>query len=319
MHGVGREVFTAAVTGAGFAAPLVVAEQAEPDPAFPTVSFPNPEEPGAMDRVLALAAASGADLAIANDPDADRCAVAIPDSTAPVGAPGAAGWRMLRGDEVGALLADHLMRRGVRGRYATTVVSSSLLSRLCAARGLPYGETLTGFKWIVRAGPDLVFGYEEALGYCVAPESVRDKDGITAALLVCELAAGLKAELRTLGDRLDELALTYGLHATDQLSVRVDDLREIDAAMATIRRHPPDCLLDEAVTALEDHLPEADVLTLRAESARVVVRPSGTEPKLKAYLEVVEPVVDGDVPAARERAAAALAALRTETATALGL
>jgi phosphomannomutase len=313
MHGVGRELLVRVLTEAGFAAPVVVAEQAEPDPAFPTVAFPNPEEPGAMDRVLALAAASGADLAIANDPDADRCAVAIPEPGYPN------GWRMLRGDEVGALLADHLMRRGLRGRYATTVVSSSLLSRMCAARGLPYGETLTGFKWIVRAGPDLVFGYEEALGYCCDPGSVRDKDGITAALLVCELAAGLEAELRTLGDRLDELALEYGLHATDQLSVRVDDLREIDVAMATIRRHPPDCLLDEPVTAVEDRLPEADVLTLRAESARVVVRPSGTEPKLKAYLEVVEPVVDGDVPAARERAAAALAALRTETAAALGL
>jgi phosphomannomutase len=313
MHGVGRELLVRVLTEAGFAAPVVVAEQAEPDPAFPTVTFPNPEEPGAMDRVLALAAASGADLAIANDPDADRCAVAIPEPGGPT------GWRMLRGDEVGALIGDHLMRRGVRGRYATTVVSSSLLSRMCAARGLPYGETLTGFKWIVRAGPDLVFGYEEALGYCCDPGSVRDKDGISAAVLVCELAAGLAAELRTLGDRLDELALEYGLHATDQLSVRVDDLREIDAAMATIRRHPPDCLLDEPVTTVEDRLPEADVLTLRAESARVVVRPSGTEPKLKAYLEVVEPVVDGDVPAARERAAAALAALRTETAAALGL
>ena len=170
---------------------------------------------------------------------------------------------MLRGDEVGALLADHLMRRGVRGRYATTVVSSTLLSKLCAARGLPYGETLTGFKWIVRAGDDLVYGYEEALGYCVAPQHVRDKDGITAALLVCELAAGLKSELRTLGDRLDELALTYGVHATDQLSVRVDDLGEIATAMATIRRRPPDCLLDEPVTTVEDRLPEADVLTLR--------------------------------------------------------
>jgi phosphomannomutase len=311
LHGVGRAVFTMALTEAGFAAPIVVPEQAEPDPAFPTVAFPNPEEPGAMDLVLALAEASGADIAIANDPDADRCAVAIPT--------GNGAWRMLRGDEVGALLADHLMRRGVRGRYATTVVSSTLLSKLCAARGLPYGETLTGFKWIVRAGDDLVYGYEEALGYCVAPEHVRDKDGITAALLVCELTAGLKSELRTLGDRLDELALTYGVHATDQLSVRVDDLGEIAGAMATIRRRPPDCLLDEPVTTVEDRLPEADVLTLKAESARVVVRPSGTEPKLKAYLEVVEPVVDEDVAAARERAAAALFALRTETAAALGL
>jgi phosphomannomutase len=316
LHGVGREVFRAALTGAGFPEPAIVAEQADPDPAFPTVAFPNPEEPGATDLLLALAAQTGADIAIANDPDADRCAVAIPDPGAPDGR-----WRMLRGDEVGALLADHLMRRGVRGRYATTIVSSSLLSRMCAARGLPYGETLTGFKWIVRAGDDLVYGYEEALGYCVAPDSVRDKDGITAALLVCELAAGLKTELRTLADRLDEIALAYGVHATDQLSVRVEDLAEIDAAMAGIRRRPPDSLLDEPVTVTDLLSSEhpADVVILRAETARVVVRPSGTEPKLKAYLEVVEPVADGDVPAARERAAAALVALRTETAAALGL
>jgi phosphomannomutase len=305
LHGVGAEVFTKATAAAGFEPPLVVAEQAEPDPEFPTIAFPNPEEPGAMDRVIALAAASGADIAIANDPDADRCAVAVPDPKA------SAGWRMLRGDEVGVLLADHLMRRGLRGRYATTVVSSTLLAKLCAARGMPYGETLTGFKWIVRAGGgDLVYGYEEALGYCVAPWHVRDKDGISAALLVCELAAGLKSELGTLLDRLDELAAEFGVHATDQVAVRVDDLSEIAALMHRLRAHPPASLLDEPVTSLDDLLPETDALVLRAGSARVVVRPSGTEPKLKAYLEVVEPVTDGDVPAARDRAAAALSALR---------
>ncbi|GAA2367768.1 phospho-sugar mutase [Dactylosporangium salmoneum] len=311
MHGVGRDVLVATLEAAGYGSPFVVAEQAEPDPDFPTVAFPNPEEPGAMDRLLALADREGADIAIANDPDADRCAVAFRREGV---------WRQLRGDEVGVLLADHLMRRGVHGRYATTIVSSSLLSRMCEERGLPYGETLTGFKWIVRAGDDLVYGYEEALGYCVAPEMVRDKDGITAALLVCELAAGLRSELRTLGDRLDELALQYGVHATDQLSVRVEDLGEIAEAMATIRARPPVELLDEPVRAIEDRLPEADVLILRAGTTRVVVRPSGTEPKLKAYLEVVEPVVDSsDLAGARERAAAALAALRAETATALGL
>jgi phosphomannomutase len=312
LHGVGGALFARSLVAAGFGTPFVVAEQAAPDPSFPTVAFPNPEEPGAMDLLLALAASSGADLAIANDPDADRCAVAIPSSF-----PGGP-WRVLRGDEVGVLLADHLMRRGVRGRYATTVVSSSMLRALCRSRGLPYGETLTGFKWIVRAGDDLVYGYEEALGYCVAPAHVRDKDGISAALLVCELAAGLHAEFRTLGDRLDELALEFGVYATDQLSMRVDDLAEIDAAMRRVRRRPPAELLDEAVT-VDDRLPHADVLILHASAARVVVRPSGTEPKLKAYLEVVEPVADGDVAAARERAAATLAALRTETATALGL
>jgi phosphomannomutase len=314
MHGVGAKLFAAAMAAAGFDPPLTVAVQAEPDPEFPTVAFPNPEEPGAMDRVIALARTSGADLAIANDPDADRCAVAVPDRAAP------GGWRMLRGDEVGVLLADHLMRRGVRGRYATTIVSSTLLSKLCAARGMPYGETLTGFKWIVRAGGgDLVYGYEEALGYCVAPQHVRDKDGISAALLVCELAAGLRAELGTLLDRLDELAADFGVHATDQVSVRVDDLSEISLLMRRLRAHPPASLLDEPVTSLDDLLPETDALVLRTESARVVVRPSGTEPKLKAYLEVVEPTADGDVPAARERAAAGLSALRTETYAALGL
>ncbi len=309
LHGVGAEVLRAAMRAAGFPDPSIVDSQAAPDPEFPTVTFPNPEEPGAMDRVVALADTVGADLVIANDPDADRCAVAVPER---------GRWRMLSGDEVGVLLADHLMRRGVPGRYATTIVSSSLLRVLCQVRGRPYGETLTGFKWIVRAGADLAFGYEEALGYCAAPHLVRDKDGISAALLICELAAGLRAELRTLADRLDELAAEFGVYATGQLSIRVEDLREITTMMARLRARPPRTLLDEPVTAVEDLLPSADVVTLRTAGARVVVRPSGTEPKLKAYLEVVEPPAD-DLPAARERAAACLVALRTELATALGV
>ncbi|MCP3783267.1 phospho-sugar mutase [Micromonospora sp. A3M-1-15] len=313
LHGVGAAVLTAAFARAGFATPGVVPEQAEPDPAFPTVSFPNPEEPGAVDKLVALAGMTGADIAIANDPDADRCAVAVPaDGT----------WRMLRGDEVGALLADHLMRRGVTGLYATTIVSSTLLRAMAAARGLPYDETLTGFKWIVRAGggrEPLVFGYEEALGYCVAPEHVRDKDGITAALTVAELAAGLKAEGRTLTDRLDELAAEFGVHHTDQLSVRVEDLRVIADGMARIRAATPTALLGRPVTEATDLLPESDVVILRTDAARVVIRPSGTEPKLKAYLEVVEPVTDGDVPSARRRAHAAVTELRGEIAAALGL
>ncbi|MFG1887261.1 phospho-sugar mutase [Micromonospora sp. NPDC049051] len=333
LHGVGAAVLTAAFARAGFPVPGVVPEQAEPDPEFPTVSFPNPEEPGAVDRLVALAEATGADIAIANDPDADRCAVAVRDSgpaastggevagpTAPDANP--PGWRMLRGDEVGVLLADHLMRRGVTGLYATTIVSSSLLRAMCAARGLPYDETLTGFKWIVRAGggtEPLVFGYEEALGYCVAPGHVRDKDGITAALTVAELAAGLKAQGRTLTDRLDELAAEFGVHHTDQLSVRVDDLRLIADAMGRIRAATPTTLLGQPVTEAQDLLPEADVVILRTGAARVVIRPSGTEPKLKAYLEVVEPVADGDVTAARTRATDAVAALRKEIATALNL
>ncbi|MBV1849132.1 phospho-sugar mutase [Catellatospora tritici] len=321
LHGVGGAVLRAAFERAGFNAPAVVAAQAEPDGAFPTVAFPNPEEPGAMDLVFALARDRSADIAIANDPDADRCAVAVP---VPNGNGNGNGWRMLRGDEVGVLLADHLMRSGRGGTYATTIVSSSMLKAMAAKHGLGYNETLTGFKWIARAAADLGYGYEEALGYCVAPDLVRDKDGITAALLVAELAAGLKAELRTLPDRLDELAAEYGLHTTDQLSVRVDDLAEIEQMMTHLRAKLPASLLDEPVLSTEDLLDRegpqrSDVVILRTDSARVVVRPSGTEPKLKAYLEVVEPVVDGDVAAGRERAAATVRALRTEVAAALGI
>jgi phosphomannomutase len=310
LHGVGGRTLAEAFTAAGFGAPAIVADQAQPDPEFPTVNFPNPEEPGAMDHLLALAEAERADLAIANDPDADRCAVAIPTAT---------GWRPLRGDELGVLLADHLIRRGVTGTYATTIVSSSLLGRLCAARGVPYAETLTGFKWIVRAAGELAFGYEEALGYCVAPAMVRDKDGITAALTVAELAAGLKVEGHTLGDRLDELAAEFGLHATDQLAVRVDDLSEIGRAMTRARQNPPAELLGAPVTEVSDLLPENDVLTFRTAGTRVVIRPSGTEPKLKAYLEVVEPVAQGDLEAARTNAVAALGTLRGEIAAVLGI
>ena len=310
MHGVGGKVIVEALMAAGFAPPVLVPEQTRPDPAFPTVAFPNPEEPGATDRLIELARKEQADIAIALDPDADRCAVAFQDGE---------DWRLLRGDELGILLADHLMRRGREGTYATTIVSSSMLRAVCLARDVPYEETLTGFKWIVRAARDLAFGYEEAIGYCVAPGNVRDKDGVSAAVLVCELAAGLKARLSTLGDRLDELAEEFGVYATDQLSVRVTDLREISDAMARLRERPPATLLDEPVASVEDLLPVTDAMRLRTPVARVVVRPSGTEPKLKAYLEVVEPVVDGEVGEARERATASVQALRTEVAHALGL
>lgn len=320
LHGVGRQVFESALRRAGFAAPAVVVEQAEPDPDFPTVSFPNPEEPGATDLLLAVARAVDADVAIAHDPDADRCAVAVP---------GPDGWRLLTGDEVGALLADHLMRRGATGTFATTIVSSSLLRAICTARRRPYAETLTGFKWIVRAAddndlPPLAFGYEEALGYAVAPDLVRDKDGTSAALLVAELAAVLRASGATLLDRLDELAAEFGLHVTGQLSVRVDDLTLIAAAMARLRAARPSSLLGRPVTEARDLLPDADVVILRADGARVVVRPSGTEPKLKAYLEVVEPVGAGvadarTTAAARATADAHLTALRAEIAAVLGI
>jgi phosphomannomutase len=263
-----------------------------------------------MDHLLAHAAATGADLAIANDPDADRCAVAEPDR-GPDG-----GWRVFRGDELGVLLADHLMRRGAVGTYASTVVSSTLLGTLCAARGRPYAETLTGFKWIVRAADELAYGYEEALGYCVAPELVRDKDGVTAALLVAELAARLKADGARLADRLDELAAEFGVYATDQLSVRVDQLDRIAAMLDRLRAAPPDRLAGEPVTA--EHRPP-DLFLLHGSTVRVVVRPSGTEPKLKAYLQVVEPTAAGDVPAARARAADRLGRLRGDLAALLDL
>jgi phosphomannomutase len=318
LHGVGAEIALAAFVAAGFRPPSVVAAQARPDPDFPTVAFPNPEEPGAIDLVAALAREIGADIAIANDPDADRCAVAVPViNGVPEG-----DWRMLRGDDVGVLLADHVMRHGRTGRYATTIVSSALLGAMCRKRGHPYAETLTGFKWIVRAGDDdtpLAYGYEEALGYCVAPGHVRDKDGITAALTIAELVAELKAESRTLSDRLDEIAAEFGVYATDQLSVRVDDLDRIGTLMRQIRLDPPKRLLDAEVTEITDLLPDNDVLILRTETARVVVRPSGTEPKLKAYLQFVEPVGDGDVPAARSRAADALSSLQAEVSAALGV
>jgi phosphomannomutase len=301
MHGVGTEVVTRAFAAAGFAPLVQVPQQAAPDPDFPTVSFPNPEEPGALDLALALARDQDADVILANDPDADRCAVAVPVGPT---------WRMLRGDEVGVLLADALLNKGIRGTYATTVVSSTMLEAMARRHGVGYAETLTGFKWISRAAPDLVYGYEEALGYAVAPDLVRDKDGISAALLVAELAAALKADGSSLPRRLDELAAEYGRYATDQVSVRVDDLSIIGELMARLRAHPPATLLDEPVT-VTDRLPDADVLTLSWPAGRVVVRPSGTEPKLKAYLEVV--VADGS----RDEAERRLGRLRAEVSTIL--
>ncbi|MGW1073573.1 phospho-sugar mutase [Streptomyces sp. NPDC002537] len=328
MHGVGRTVLTAAFERAGFPAPTVVAAQAEPDPDFPTVSFPNPEEPGAMDLAFATAREAQPDIIIANDPDADRCAVAVPDPDTD------AGWRMLRGDEVGALLATHLVHKKAQGTFATTIVSSSLLSRIAAAApGADYEETLTGFKWLARVD-GLRYAYEEALGYCVDPEGVRDKDGITAALLVAELAAELKETGRTLTDLLDDLAVEHGLHATDQLSVRVEDLSLISDAMRRLRVQPPTVLAGLQVTSAEDlaegsaSLPPTDGLRYQlagdasgnVSGARVIVRPSGTEPKIKCYLEVVVPVASAIALAdARLRATDVLASLKLDLSRAAGL
>jgi phosphomannomutase len=305
MHGVGAETVRRAFAAAGFPAPHEVAQQVEPDPDFPTVAFPNPEEPGALDLSLALAAEVDADLVLANDPDADRLAVAVPDPSA------TDGWRALTGDELGSLLADHLVRRGGHTAddvLATTVVSSRLLSKLAAAAGLAYGESLTGFKWVVRTpqeGQRFLFGYEEALGYCVG-RLVRDKDGVTAALVTAELAAALKAEGRTVLDRLDEVFRTHGAHVTRQQSIRLtgsDWLVRVTAAMASVRARPPTEVAGRRVVDVEDlalgkRLPTSDVLIWTLDGARLVVRPSGTEAKLKIYAEAVVPV-DDDVEAAR--------------------
>ena len=282
LHGVGGQALAAAFERAGFARPIAVPQQQEPDAAFPTVSFPNPEEPGAIDLALELAAAQDADLVVANDPDADRCAVAVPT--------GGGGWRMLRGDEVGSLLGEYIARRGHGAVFATSIVSSSLLGEIAAEHGIGYQETLTGFKWISKIH-GLTFGYEEALGYCVDPDGVRDKDGITAALVVAEYAAALKAQGRTLLDELAALDEKYGAHRTDQLPVRVSDLAQIPRMMAALRQDPPKELGGVAVRQVDDlsqgseTLPPTDGLRFVLDGARVVVRPSGTEPKLKCYLE----------------------------------
>lgn len=273
LHGVGLATMQTVFERAEFPALHVVAEQAEPDPDFPSVPFPNPEEPGALDLLVALADRVGADIAIASDPDADRVAVAVRE-------------RALRGDEVGVLLADHLLAHGHRGRVATTVVSSTMLARIAAAYGVPYAETLTGFKHLMRAGDDLIYAYEEALGVAAAPDLVRDKDGISAALLVADLAAQEKARGRTLLDRLADLERRYGRHETRQLSYRVEDPAVIAAAVEGLQTTPPTSYGDLPVLAVEQ--PAPDVLVHRLERGRVVVRPSGTEPKLKAYLELVD-------------------------------
>ncbi len=322
LHGVGGETAVRAFRAAGFAAPHLVAEQARPDAAFPTVSFPNPEEPGALDLALKAARKRHADLVIANDPDADRCAVAVPTGAQTPGE----DWRMLRGDEVGALLGEYLLRRtsGPSPKIvASSIVSSQLLARIAQAHGARHTETLTGFKWLARV-PELSYAYEEALGYCVAPESVRDKDGISAALLIAEFAAELKTEGRTLLDALDDLAQQHGLHATDQFSVRVDDLAQIEQMLTRITQHPPATLAGSAVKSAEDlaegvdGLPGTPGLRYRTtDGDRVIIRPSGTEAKLKCYLEVVIPA--DSVPQARQVAAERLARITADVSQALGI
>jgi phosphomannomutase len=325
LHGVGRDVLVEVLTRAGFTPPTVVADQGAPDPDFPTVAFPNPEEPGALDLALAAAADTGADVVLANDPDADRLAVAVPDGGA------AGGWRALTGDEIGVLLADWLLAHGSGPDrlVATTVVSSSMLGRLAAARGVVHAETLTGFKWLARAAldrPDLrfVYGYEEALGSCVGT-FVRDKDGITASLAFAELAACERARGRTVLDRLDDLDRELGVHATGQRSSRfagLDGAERMGAAVDRLVEAPPASLAGVRVDVVEDlrrggRLPATDGVVLRGDGVRLIVRPSGTEPKLKCYAEAVVPVTaaasgDDALPAARARAEATVTTILDE-------
>jgi phosphomannomutase len=314
LHGVGGSLVERVVAACGFPPALTVAEQAAPDPSFPTVAFPNPEEPGAIDLAVAQAAQSDADLVIANDPDADRLAAAVMLD---------GRWRMLRGDELGVLLGEDALRRGVRGTYACSIVSSSQLSAIAAAYGQPFVYTLTGFKWIGRV-PGLAYGYEEAIGYCVDPQAVPDKDGISALVRLLTLAAALKADGRTIPDRLDEIARNYGVYETDQLSLRVDDYEIITAAMARLRANPPRMLAGQEMSVVDlaygtDQLPGTDAVLLTGEATKVVVRPSGTEPKLKCYLETRLPAARrADLPVARKQARSMLAAIRTEMSAALG-
>ena len=324
LHGVACELALRAFEQAGFPPPDVVEAQAEPDPDFRTVAFPNPEEPGTLDLAIAQARRSGADLVIANDPDGDRLAVAVPDDTA------TGGWRMLTGDQVGALLGAYVLGRAGgdadraggdaeprRPLVATTIVSSTMLARIATEAGAAYAETLTGFKWIARAGdlrPEcrFVYGYEEALGYAVGT-AVRDKDGISAALAVLGLAALARSGGESLLEAYDALEAAHGVHLTGQITVPTTVPVDV---MSRLRVTAPTELAGQPVLSVSDltggtaDLPSADVLRYTLPGARVVIRPSGTEPKIKAYLEVVEPVIAGRLDEARHAARARMDPLR---------
>ncbi len=289
MHGVGGATVQRAFVAAGFEPPVVVAEQHEPDGTFPTVSFPNPEEPGAMDLLLALASSSGAAIAMANDPDADRLGVAIPQ---PDGS-----WRKLTGDEIGWLFAQHILANtsGDDRLVITSLVSSSLLGRMAERHGIHGEEVFTGFKWIGKVATDrpdqrLVFGYEQALGYLVADRPL-DKDGITAAVMMAEIAACAAADGVTLQDRLDEIAAEYGRYVTAELSVRIPPSLGAEW-VAAIEKEPPAAIGDRSVDTMTAY-PEANLVRLMlAGGVRLQVRPSGTEPKVKLYGEAVDVPVE---------------------------
>jgi phosphomannomutase len=285
MHGVGTETLERVFRKAGFPDLILVAEQAKPDPDFPTVAFPNPEEPGAIDLALAKAREVGADLVIANDPDADRCAAAVNDPSG--------GWRMLRGDELGVIFGEWIARSHPRGSFGNSIVSSSALRKIAAHYVIDFKEVLTGFKWLAKI-EDLAFGYEEAIGYAVDSETVNDKDGISAALFLAQIAADLKAQGKTLVDLLDEVWARHGFHGTEQISIRVSDMSRITELLAGLRKNPPSQIAGRSVSSIDDlaaptdGLPPTDGLRIWLDGGiRIIIRPSGTEAKMKCYIEVI--------------------------------
>lgn len=290
MHGVGTEIIQRVFNHAGFATLILVDEQCSPDPDFPTVAFPNPEEPGAIDLALSKARDFGADLVIANDPDADRCAAAINDPKV--------GWRMLRGDELGIILGEWIARTKPSGTFGNSIVSSSALRKISAHYDVDFKEVLTGFKWLAKI-ENLAFGYEEAIGYAVDSDNVNDKDGISAAIFLAQVATDLKREGLTLSDLLDEVWERHGFHGTEQISIRVSDMSAITRLLAELRKNPPSEIAGRKVEALDDlaapkdGLPPTDGLRIwLAGGIRIIIRPSGTEAKMKCYIEVVTTTSD---------------------------
>ena len=286
MHGVGTETLQRVFQKAGFASPILVEAQAAPDPDFPTVAFPNPEEPGAIDLALETAKSFDADLVIANDPDADRCAAAVKDPVT--------GWRMLRGDELGAILGESIARKTTTGIFANSIVSSSILKKIAKHYNLEFKETLTGFKWLAKI-KGLTFGYEEALGYAVDAKTVNDKDGISAAITLAQIATDLAADGKTLLDLLDEIWARHGFHATEQISIRLSDLSKVGVILGGLRNNPPQNIAGRVVTSIDDlaaptdGLPPTDGLRIWLDGGvRIIIRPSGTEAKMKCYIEVIE-------------------------------
>jgi phosphomannomutase len=286
MHGVGTETLQQVFHKAGYPSPILVAAQAAPDPDFPTVAFPNPEEPGAIDLALETAKTFDADLVIANDPDADRCAAAVKDPVT--------GWRMLRGDELGAILGESIARKRSDGIFANSIVSSSILKKIAGHYNLEFKETLTGFKWLAKV-KGLTFGYEEALGYAVDAKTVNDKDGISAAITVAQIATDLATDGKTLLDLLDEIWARHGFHATEQISIRLSDLSKVDVILGGLRNNPPQNIAGRVVTSIDDlatptdGLPPTDGLRIWLDGGvRIIIRPSGTEAKMKCYIEVIE-------------------------------